>query len=174
MGPEDGAGIKLSLCSKSLDTRWRPLIYQGMERTEPLFMRSAWLLIRSRCETLDTQTEPVILVGHSVGGIVISQVAEESPEKFQTLVYFSALLAQNGESLFQLSSIDSDSLVLPNLIMNEEQGYLMFKEDAPLALPQQESDCAFYKKHPSLGSSLHFQPFVHPCFLSFISARSQV
>ncbi len=84
------------------------------------------------CQTLDTQTEHVILVGHSMGGIVISQVAEERPEKIQALVYLSAFLAQNGESVFQLSSIDSDSLVFPYLIMNEEQGHLTFKEDAPL------------------------------------------
>ena len=84
------------------------------------------------CETLDAQAEPVILVGHSMGGIVISQVAEEWPEKIQTLVYLSAFLVQNGESLFQLASIDSESFVNPNLIMNEQQGYLAFKEDAPL------------------------------------------
>ncbi len=83
------------------------------------------------CETLDTQDEPVILVGHSMGGIVISQVAEERSEKIQTLVYLSAFLVQNGESLFQLASIDTDSLVFPNLILNEEQGYSTFKEDAP-------------------------------------------
>lgn len=83
------------------------------------------------CETLNTQTEPVILVGHSMDGIVISQVAEEQPEKIQTLVYLSAFLVQNGESLFQFASIDADSLVFPYLIMNEEQGYSMFKEDAP-------------------------------------------
>src|SRR5258708_26771291 len=36
--------------------------------------------------------EQVILVGHSFGGIVISQVAEERPERIQCLVYLSALL----------------------------------------------------------------------------------
>ncbi len=83
------------------------------------------------CETLDAQAEPVILVGHSMGGIVITQVAEERPEKIQTLVYLTAFLVQNGESLFQVASIDTDSLIFPNLIMNEEQGYLTFKEETP-------------------------------------------
>lgn len=31
------------------------------------------------CNILDTQTEPVILVGHSRGGIVISEAAEQRP-----------------------------------------------------------------------------------------------
>ena len=34
------------------------------------------------CEALDSQAEPVILVGHSMGGIVISQVAEEHADLF--------------------------------------------------------------------------------------------
>ncbi len=33
------------------------------------------------CETLDAQAEPVILVGHSLGGMVITQAAEERPAK---------------------------------------------------------------------------------------------
>ena len=84
------------------------------------------------CETLDAQAEPVILVGHSLGGIVISQVAEERPEKIQTLVYLTAFLVQNGESVFQAAHMNSDSLVTPNLVVNEEQGSLTFKEGAPL------------------------------------------
>jgi pimeloyl-ACP methyl ester carboxylesterase len=83
-------------------------------------------------ETLDAQAEPVILVGHSLGGIVITQVAEERPEKIQRLVYLAAFLVQNGESLFQVAQTDSDSLVAPNLMVNEEQGSVTFKEGAPL------------------------------------------
>jgi pimeloyl-ACP methyl ester carboxylesterase len=83
-------------------------------------------------ETLDAQARPVILVGHSLGGIVITQVAEERPEKIQRLVYLAAFLVQNGESLFQVAQTDSDSLVAPNLIVNEEQGSVTFKEGAPL------------------------------------------
>src|SRR5437868_467724 len=54
------------------------------------------------CETLEAQVEPVILVGHSMSGIVITQVAEERPEKIQTLVFLTARLLQNGQSVFQI------------------------------------------------------------------------
>jgi pimeloyl-ACP methyl ester carboxylesterase len=84
------------------------------------------------CKTLDAQTEPVILVGHSMGGIVITQVAEERPAKIRTLVYLTAFLPQNGESLLQLARMNSESLLAPNLMANEEQGYLTFKEGAPI------------------------------------------
>ena len=102
----------------------------GLDRT-PIREITLATYVKRVCETLDAQAEPVILVGHSMGGIVISQVAEERPEKIQTLVYLSAFLVQNGESLFQLASMDTDSLVFPNLILNEEQGYSTFKEEAP-------------------------------------------
>lgn len=46
--------------------------------------------------------EPVVLIGHSLGGMVISQVAEELPEKIRWLVYVTALLPQDGESAMNL------------------------------------------------------------------------
>lgn len=45
------------------------------------------------------QTQPVILCGHSRGGIVISQAAERSPDLFPCLVYISAFMLPSGMSL---------------------------------------------------------------------------
>jgi pimeloyl-ACP methyl ester carboxylesterase len=42
---------------------------------------------------------PVILVGHSRGGIVISEAAERAPESVQRLVYLTAFLLEPGQSL---------------------------------------------------------------------------
>ena len=50
------------------------------------------------CSVIDDQDEPVILVGHSLGGISISQVAEESPEKIAKLVFLTALMPKDGET----------------------------------------------------------------------------
>lgn len=41
----------------------------------------------------------VTLVGHSMAGMIISQVAENMPEKIEKLVYVSAFLPRNGQSL---------------------------------------------------------------------------
>jgi pimeloyl-ACP methyl ester carboxylesterase len=82
------------------------------------------------CKTLDAQPEPVILLGHSMGGIVISQTAEYRPEKIKTLVYLTAFLLQNGEFLLQVAGGDTEALVLPNLIMAEDQSFATVKEDA--------------------------------------------
>ncbi len=82
------------------------------------------------CEILDGQSEPVILVGHSMGGVVITQAAEYRPDKIKKLVYLTAFLLQNGEFLLQYGEPDKDALVLPNLIMAEDQSYATVKEDA--------------------------------------------
>ncbi|HAA29061.1 MAG TPA: hypothetical protein DCE56_16915 [Cyanobacteria bacterium UBA8553] len=82
------------------------------------------------CQLLKAQSEPVYLVGHSMGGIVISQVAEYQPDKIKTLVYLTAFLLQNGESLSQVAQGDTESLFPPNLIINEAQGSCTVREDA--------------------------------------------
>ena len=53
----------------------------------------------------------VILVGHSMAGIVISQVAEDMPKSIKKLVYLSAYLPANGQSLLDLAKTDSESHV---------------------------------------------------------------
>ena len=50
---------------------------------------------------LDAEREPVILVGHSRGGLVISEVAERRPSKIKTLVYLTAMLVRDGEAGLQ-------------------------------------------------------------------------
>lgn len=82
------------------------------------------------CGILDAQPEPVILVGHSMGGVVITQAAEDRPEKIKKLVYLSAFLLRDGEFLLQRAEKDQDALVLPNLIMAEDQSHATVKEDA--------------------------------------------
>jgi pimeloyl-ACP methyl ester carboxylesterase len=44
---------------------------------------------------LDSARGPVILVGHSLGGVVITQVAENVPDRIACLVYLSAYLPEN-------------------------------------------------------------------------------
>lgn len=80
------------------------------------------------CQVVEAQAEPVILVGHSMGGIAITQAAEFCPDKINTLVYLCAFLLQNGQSLFQVAQTDQGSMVLPNLTPDEAQGVLRLNE----------------------------------------------
>ncbi|MBI2912292.1 MAG: alpha/beta fold hydrolase [Chloroflexi bacterium] len=82
------------------------------------------------CDVLDAQSEPVVLVGHSMGGLVITQAAEQRPRRIKTLVYLTAFLLRNGESLLEVAQGDSEAQVLPNLIMASDQSYATVKEHA--------------------------------------------
>jgi pimeloyl-ACP methyl ester carboxylesterase len=43
--------------------------------------------------------EPVVLVGHSLGGVSISATAERIPDRIRLLVYLSAFLPRDGDSV---------------------------------------------------------------------------
>jgi pimeloyl-ACP methyl ester carboxylesterase/multidrug resistance efflux pump len=69
---------------------------------------------------VDSAREPVVLVGHSRGGIVISEVAEARPEKIACLVYLAAFLLRDGQSIARIMRADGSSLILPSLIVFED------------------------------------------------------
>ena len=82
------------------------------------------------CKVLDAQTESVILVGHSLGGITITQAAEYRPHKIETLVYLTAFLLRNGESRISVRNQDLESLAPRNTIYSEDQTYMIFRKEA--------------------------------------------
>ena len=51
------------------------------------------------CNALGLDAEPAILVGHSMGGIAITQAAERHPERIKSLVYLTAFLLRDGDTL---------------------------------------------------------------------------
>lgn len=58
---------------------------------------------------IETQDQPVVLVGHSFGGFTISNVAEAIPERVAKLVYVAAYLPRSGDSLVTLSGLDHNN-----------------------------------------------------------------
>lgn len=81
-------------------------------------------------EVLDAQPEPVVLVGQSSGGIVISQAAEQRPDKIEMLVYVGAYLLRDGESIFSAAENDTESMILANLVMSEDGSSATVREEA--------------------------------------------
>jgi pimeloyl-ACP methyl ester carboxylesterase len=85
-------------------------------------------------EAVTAQSGQVILVGHSIGGIVISEVADSIPNKIATLVYLAAYLPQDGQTLLQLSEQDTVSLVGANLDFSEDFSRASIAEDKIVAI----------------------------------------
>lgn len=58
--------------------------------------------IRDVLTILLSQREPVVLVGHSYGGMVITGAAHQAPDRVAHLIYLDAMVPQNGQSVFDL------------------------------------------------------------------------
>ncbi len=81
------------------------------EDTTPSFEASLERYRDTVIAVIEQQDQPVVLVGHSFGGMVISVVAEAIPDQIQTAVYVSAYLPLNGDSLLTIASEDNYSLL---------------------------------------------------------------
>lgn len=81
-------------------------------------------------DAINAQPGKVILVGHSMAGAVVSQVAENIPGKIKELIYVSAYLPKNGESVLDLSKKDNTSKVGANLEFNKDYSLATIKKDA--------------------------------------------
>jgi len=76
---------------------------------------------------LSTVEGQIILVGHSMGGMVVTAVAEKVPAKIRKLVYIGAFVPQNGQALAEIS--DPDSKLGPSLIPSQDQLTLDVKKE---------------------------------------------
>lgn len=102
-------------------------------------------------EVLDVQTEPVVLVGHSHGGVVVTQAAEARPEHVRRLVYVCAYLPRDGESLLTLAERDPEPErnLLPYLRIDEERGVASIADEglrASMCQDGSEADLALLRK----------------------------
>jgi len=85
-------------------------------------------------ETVRAQPGRVVLVGHSFGGITISNVAEAAPEKIATLVYLAAYLPRDGEALTNLAQRDEGSKTGAAFVVDGARGIASIKVESRAAL----------------------------------------
>ena len=86
------------------------------------------------------EPRPVVLVGHSFGGMTISAAADAVPDKIASLVYVGAYLPKSGESLVSLSQQDKTSLAGPAFRVDPARGVAWIDTDSRAAAFC--SDCA--------------------------------
>lgn len=60
--------------------------------------------VKAVSDAIQAQPGKVVLVGHSMAGQIISQVAENMPGKIEKLVYVAAYLPKNGESASSITN----------------------------------------------------------------------
>lgn len=80
-------------------------------------------------EALDAGEEPAVLVGHSMGGLPITLAAGQRPEKVAKLVYLTAFLLEDGQTLLDVAGADTEALVIPNLQFSEDRSSAVVREE---------------------------------------------
>ena len=101
----------------------------GRDRT-PLSEVTLATWAESVRRVVEAEPEPVVLVGHSRGGIVVSEVAERVPARVKVLVYVTAFLLRDGEALLPTAETDGGSSILPNLIPSADGKTVTVREEA--------------------------------------------
>ena len=81
-------------------------------------------------EIVEAQPEPVILVGHSMGGRVVTQVAELGPDKIKILVYLAAILLRNGENTIPADPDTGETLIDRSVVTSDDGIHQTLREDA--------------------------------------------
>ena len=91
---------------------------------------------------LDAAPAPVILVGHSMGGLIISGAAEARPDKVAALAYLCAILPESGTSLLDYGGTDTQSKLGPHLQVSPDEGVARFPDDGKREVLCNRSDAA--------------------------------
>jgi pimeloyl-ACP methyl ester carboxylesterase len=79
------------------------------------------------CDVLAGSDEPAVLVGYSMGGVVVTQAAGLCPERVAALVFVCAFMPSDGQSLLDLTH-------LPEGAADMIQANLVVEGDPPVAV----------------------------------------
>ncbi len=116
-----------------------PSIFRGRARTRlPCAEITLYRYADAVCDALDGMDGPVLLTGHSMGGMVITQAAAQRPEKLAGLVYVAAFLPQPGQALIDITK-------WPEAAGDSVQANIVVEGDPPVAtMPPEAAPEALY------------------------------
>lgn len=90
-------------------------------------------------DLLNVRNESAIVVGHSMGGICATGVAERLPEKIKALVYLTAYAPIDGDSVMSLLAADSTSTMGVSVEPVHGGAALVVRDDQ--VIPMFYNDC---------------------------------
>jgi pimeloyl-ACP methyl ester carboxylesterase len=100
--------------------------------------------VKTVTEAINKYEGKVILVGHSMAGQIISQVAENNPAKIDKLIYVSAYLPKNGESVSSITNKFLNNKPIEVFEFNKDYSLVSIKKEAiPTVVC---ADCPDYMK----------------------------
>lgn len=123
--------------------------------------------IKAITKLINNQTQPVILVGHSMAGIIISQLAENLPARIQALIYIAAFIPKNHESLLEIAKKSRSEGIGAEMMIDSSQNRIDLRPSPRLA-ELFYNTCSEEDKKLAVNQlqGEPFQPFVDPVSLS--------
>lgn len=125
--------------------------------TTPAYKLSLDVYSNKVIESISKVNGKVILVAHSMGGMVITQVAEKIPSLISKLVYIGAFLPASGQALTDLTDLDPYSKLKSALVPSADQLTLDVKRESLTALfiddgtqADKEKVLANYRAEPTI------------------------
>jgi hypothetical protein len=67
--------------------------------------------IKQVTDVIDSLNVPVVLVGHSLGGAIVTQAACKIPKKIDKLIYVAGFIPKSGSSVFDYSAMDQGTSI---------------------------------------------------------------
>jgi len=127
--------------------------------------------VKKAVDVANKQAGPVILVGHSMAGVVISQAAEIlGVNKVAKLVYVDAFMPLNGESIFSLADMvkkqqpSNDRDMMQSVILSPDKNTGTFAKDKLAYFfydDCSEEDIQFAQSHISVQAIAPIATAVH-------------
>jgi pimeloyl-ACP methyl ester carboxylesterase len=87
----------------------------------PFTARPYEMYVPKVCEVLDRLDDRAILVGHSSGGMILTEVAQRRSERIKSLVYLSAFLLPSGKTPRDVMTMDTESILRSCLEIDHER-----------------------------------------------------
>lgn len=116
----------------------------------------------------DAPQRPVILAGHSRGGLVVSQAAEAAPDAIDALVYICAMMLPDGMSRAQFKTLEGpnpafDAIISPvfdgaGTVVDPERGGAVFAQLSPPEDVARAAVRLVAEPHGPRSTPLHLSP----------------
>jgi pimeloyl-ACP methyl ester carboxylesterase len=84
------------------------------------------------CEVLACRPEPAVLVGYSMGGVIVTQAASNAPERVASLIFMAAFMPSNGQSLIDLTRLPEGEgdMIQANVVVEGEPAVAALSAEA--------------------------------------------
>jgi len=112
--------IKANLVAEGYRVSVVKLPGHGSDNT-PAYQVTFQAYVNEVKNAINEYNEPVMLVGHSLGGAIVTQTAAEMPQKINKLVYVAGYIPESGKSVLDYSMMDTASSLLPFIRLSDDQ-----------------------------------------------------